>query len=238
MAILYGLGLGPGDPELLTLKTARLIRNADVVCYIINAKGFSLGASIAKEQLEQAKPTQQHLPLPLEMNKDRYLINQQYDAIAEQIKTHLANGKNVAFLCEGDPFFFGSFIYLFERISPEYQVEVIPGVTSINAASAATRRPLTLLSESMAVLSGRSSDQEIRNALDKFDSVVLLKVASQRERLLRLIKAAGRSEQACYIEKASMPEQAITWSIDELSGPGPYFSLLLITNKRQGVSLE
>ena len=198
-ATLYGVGVGTGDPELLTLKALRLIREAPVVCYLINHQGYSQARQIAQLAFETANPGQLELPVTMPMELDRKAANLAYDQAASAIREHLAAGRNVVFLCEGDPLFFGSFAYLLERLQGDYNCAIVPGISTIHTASAAQVSPLTRLSDSLAVISGRHSDDRIRQALLNFDSVVVMKVARQRRRLQTLLEETGRLGDACYM---------------------------------------
>ena len=128
-----GVGVGPGDPELITLKAARLIREADVVGYIANTRGESQARSIAADVLAEAKAGQGELPVLMPMLEKRDLANQVYDEAAQAIRAALEANQQVVFLCEGDPLFFGSFAYLLIRLEQDYACEVVPGISSVNA---------------------------------------------------------------------------------------------------------
>ncbi|PCJ34846.1 MAG: precorrin-2 C(20)-methyltransferase [Moraxellaceae bacterium] len=229
-AVFYGVGVGPGDPELITLKACRVIQNADVVVYITNAKGHSVGKTIASDTLLGSKATQITLPITISMSIERKAINSAYDKAADTIKTLLVQGYDVAFLCEGDPLFFGSFIYLMDRVSPSHQCKVIPGITSVNAASAQLATPLTMLSEDMAIISSRSDDKKIRDTLVHYDTVAILKAGPQLPRLMELLSAAKRLDDTQYIEYATHENERVVTDLSQMTNEkGPYFSLLLIT---------
>jgi len=132
-AVFTGVGVGPGDPDLLTLKAYRLITQADVVCYIVNKSKVSQARSIAVQALRDAKSGQREMPIYMPMLSDRTQLNPIYDVAARDIKHALDDGYSVVFLCEGDPLFFGSFSYLLERLQSGYSCRVVPGITSIQA---------------------------------------------------------------------------------------------------------
>ncbi|CAA0101275.1 Precorrin-2 C(20)-methyltransferase [BD1-7 clade bacterium] len=226
----YGVGVGPGDPELLTLKAYRVIREADVVAYLMNDRGISQAQTIAQAALDDGKEHQQYLPIQIPMTTTRGVVNNVYDQASADIQTALSQGKSVAFLCEGDPLFFGSFAYLLERIEGKYPCQVIPGVTSISAGSAALGLPLTMLKESLAVVSGRHTDDYISQILSNVDTVVIMKAGLARERLMRLIEEAGRTDDANYLQYISRDNEYVTTDITTLDKePGPYFSLFILT---------
>lgn len=232
--VLFGVGVGPGDPMLLTLKADAVIQQADVIAYISNQQGFSLSKSIAENSLSKKRQSEfEELAINLTMSSDRTDINKMYDKAAAEIALHLKKGKQVAFLCEGDPMFYGSFAYLLSRLGSQYDIQIIPGICSVHAAAAACKVPLGLLSEKIAVFSGRHSNKEILNALNTFENIVILKAGRARQQLINLIQQAGRVSDACYIEYASQTEQIIVSDISELADEaGPYFSLFLINASR------
>jgi precorrin-2/cobalt-factor-2 C20-methyltransferase len=231
----YGVGVGPGDPELLTLKAHRLIQQADLVTYLSSESGNAMARTISSVSLDKAtNPAQQEHPIVMPMNENRDSINLVYDEAAKVIAKHLNDGKNVVFLCLGDPFFFGSFAYLYDRLNDQHKVEAIPGVTAINASVALTGRPIGLLAENSAVISGRRDDDDILQTLKQFDNISIMKPGKRRPDLLRLIELAGRSNDSCYIEYAGQPNEKIVYDISTLDATvaGPYFSLFLISKTR------
>ncbi|MCJ8300284.1 MAG: SAM-dependent methyltransferase, partial [Pseudomonadales bacterium] len=129
MATLYGVGVGPGDPLLITLKACQLIANTKVVSYLANDKGESQAAFIAREAFAQVTHKQLHIAIPMPMSTDRTLANKAYDTGAQSIAEQLSAGNDVVFLCEGDPLFFGSFSYLLERLQGQHKIHVVPGVS-------------------------------------------------------------------------------------------------------------
>lgn len=227
----YGIGVGPGDPSLLTVKAHQLITQLDVVAFLVNDKGESQSKQIAVNALSEAKADQSFLPIPMPMSKERAQANTAYDAAALKISEFLSKGLAVGFLCEGDPLFYGSFIYLLDRLGKDFPCEVIPGISSVHAASSQLKTPLVQQSESLAVLSGRVSDEQTLQALTHFDSIVLLKAGERRPDLMRLIRKAGRESDAQYIEYISRSNEKIL-SFSELPDEsGPYFSLFFVTRR-------
>ena len=231
-----GVGVGPGDPELITLKAARLIQQADVVSYIANTSGVSQARSIAATLLAEAKAGQRELAVPMPMLEDRALANQVYDQAALEIQAELDADKQVVFLCEGDPLFFGSFTYLLTRLEHRNECHVVPGISSVNAASSALCQPLTVLKESFAVVSGRHSEQQLVEVLNTHDSVVVMKAGQSRPRILGALEQTGRIEDARYLEYIGRENELIVTDVRELAvEPGPYFSIFVVTPRARDI---
>ena len=232
--LFVGVGVGPGDPELITLKAQRFIQQADVVSYLCNESGQSQAQVIAAEAIASATRSDQvFLPVVMPMSENRDQANQAYDNAAEAILRELQVGKTVAFLCEGDPLFFGSFAYLLERLQKDdatYNCEVVPGISSVHAAASALQEPLTMLKESFAVMSGRHSDEQLLNALQQNDSVVIMKAGRARQKIIQVLEKSNRVDDASYLEYVGREQERVVRDIRQLSKEtGPYFSLFVIT---------
>jgi precorrin-2/cobalt-factor-2 C20-methyltransferase len=227
-ATFYGIGVGTGDPEYLTLKAVRLIQQADVVVYLKSASGHTLARDIASQWIKQ----QRQIGIIMPYSTDRSAANQAYDNAAQQISDALQQGLKTVFLCEGDPLFFGSYIYLHQRLSPYYPCHIVPGISSIHAATALAQLPLTQQNETLAIVTSRNSDEEILQALAQYSSVIIMKVGGARPRLLELIRQSKRLETTCYIQRAGQQQQKVIQDMNQLTGKGDYFSLLVISPKR------
>lgn len=238
----YGVGVGPGDPELLTLKALRIIQQCALITYLRSDRSDSatqnktqgMARDIASAAVASAThPEQKEYAITMPMCETRAVANAVYDDAALAIANHLEHGQDVVFLCQGDPFFFGSFAYLYERLNGRYPIEIVPGVTSINASSALSGKPLSLQAENLAIISGRRCAQDILHTLSHFDNVAIMKPGRRRAELLQLIAQAGRTQDSCYIEYAGHKNQKIVYDIASLNAqPGPYFSLFLINRAR------
>ncbi|MBL4798978.1 MAG: precorrin-2 C(20)-methyltransferase [Oleispira sp.] len=229
-----GLGVGPGDPELITLKAHRLMQNADVVSYLANEQGSSQARDIAQHSLEGSKAGQIEIPVPMPMKNDRTAANQAYDLAADKIRSVIAEGQNVVFLCEGDPLFFGSFSYLLDRLQDEMTCAVVPGISSVHAASSALKLPLSMLKESVAIINGRHSEEKIRQTLQQHDSVIIMKAGPYRPKILAALADTGRSSEANYLEYIGRDEQVIIDDVSQLGDDkGPYFSLFVVLKKER-----
>jgi len=238
--VFYGVGVGPGDPELMTMKAVRLIQQCDLVTYLSSENGNSMARTIAASALkDRIRPGQQEQAIVMPMCESREVANSVYDEASRLIAGHLDKGEQVVFLCQGDPFFFGSFSYLYDRLADNYQVEIVPGISSINASAALCGKPLGLLAENIAIISGRRGSDDILQTLRQFDNVAIMKPGRRRAELLALIERANRIDDCCYIEYAGHENQRIVHDIRTLdSRPGPYFSLFLINRPRNYSSVK
>ena len=222
---LYGLGLGPGDPELITLKAHRIITSAPVIAYPAPDTGPSFARQIAERYL---KPDQIEIPIAMPMRVERYPAQDVYDAAARDISAHLDAGCDVAVLCEGDPFFFGSFMYLFERLEAGYEVEIVPGVSSIMAGAAALRRPLTARNDILTVIPGPLETSVMRARIEASDAVAIMKVGRHFARIRDLMHDMGLIDRAGYLERVSLDNERVFPLADVAQDAAPYFSLILI----------
>jgi precorrin-2/cobalt-factor-2 C20-methyltransferase len=222
---LYGIGLGPGDAELMTLKAARLIRAAQVVAYPALAGGESFARSIAAELLADGV---QEIRIDVPMVVDRGPAQAAYDKAASEISAVLETGLDVVVLCEGDPFFYGSFMYLYARLSDRFTVEVVPGVTSMTASAAALGLPLAARNEVLSVIPGPLEDDALKVLIAAADSLVIMKVGRHLERIRQVIDGLGLLEQAHYIERASLAQERRMALVDAPQN-APYFSIILVT---------
>jgi precorrin-2/cobalt-factor-2 C20-methyltransferase len=224
-----GVGVGPGDPELITLKALRYIQQADVISYIANEKGQSQAKEIAKLALESIADEYEEIALFMPMCDDRSVANKVYDKAANDIRAALKDNKSVVFLCEGDPLFFGSFGYLLERLQVDVACDVVPGISSVHAASSALQLPLTMLKESFAVVSGRHSEDSLMHTLNSHDSVVIMKAGRSRQRIINALAASHRTAEATYLEYIGREGEYIQRDVNLLKGEaGPYFSLFVV----------
>ncbi|MCH2041705.1 MAG: precorrin-2 C(20)-methyltransferase [Saccharospirillaceae bacterium] len=224
-----GVGVGPGDPELLTLKAMRIIQQSDVVAYLCNHDGESQALEIA--QLALADSDAVHFPVTMPMKNDRTEANAVYDNAAQCIREFIHRGKSVTFLCEGDPLFYGSFSYLLERLSDEdISTQVIPGITSFTAASAELQMPLSMLTESVAILNGRHTQAQLIQALEQHHSLVIMKAGPYRAKIIQALRQSNRMRDARYLEYVGREQQNIVYDVAELpESKGPYFSLFIVT---------
>lgn len=225
---LYGLGIGPGDPELITVKALRLLRAAKVVAYPAPEDGDSLARSIVTPYLPGG---QIELAIRMPLAVERFPAQTVYDKAAEELSTHLQAGRDIAVLCEGDPFFYGSFMYLFGRLAERFPVEVVPGVSSLTACAAALGHPLAARNDVLSIIPAPLSDDEIAAKLQQTDAAAILKLGRHGPRILKLLQRLGLADRAHYIERATMATQRILPLSDVEPQSMPYFAMILIHNR-------
>ena len=234
---LYGIGVGPGDPELLTLKALRLLKAAPVVAYFA-AKGKKGNAfSIVEAHLAEGQirlpliypVTTEALEPPLSYEA---VIADFYDTAAGVIGEHLNAGRDVAVVCEGDPLFYGSYMYLHDRLAPVFPVEVVPGVCSMLGGTAVLGTPLVYRNQSLSILSGVMSEDELRRKLADTDAAVIMKLGRNFDKVRRVLDDLGMAERALYVERATMPNQRVVPLADVDPMSSPYFSLLIVPGKK------
>lgn len=223
--VLYGVGLGPGDPELMTMRAHRLISGATVVAYPALAGAESFARSIAAGAMS---PGVREIVMDVPMTTERGPAQAAYDTGAAEIAAVLEAGEDVVCLCEGDPFFYGSFMYLFARLSGRFEVEVVPGVTSITACAARAGMPLAARNERVTVLPGPLPEEELRARIEGAESVVIMKVGRHLPKIRGVIEALGYGGQAVYVERASLPGEVVC-PLAEAPEKAPYFSMILLT---------
>jgi precorrin-2/cobalt-factor-2 C20-methyltransferase len=221
---LYGIGVGPGDPELMTLKAHRLISAARVVAYPAPDTGDSFARNIAAGTIPAGA---EEIPMVVPMRAERFPAQQVYARAADKIASHLDAGTDVAVLCEGDPFFYGSFMYLFARLANRHPVEIVPGVSSLTACAAALKRPLTSRNDVLTVLPGPLPDPELRQRIEAAQAIAIMKVGRHLPRIRALLGSMGLTKNAGYIERASLGAEHVS-QLSEAPETAPYFSMILI----------
>jgi precorrin-2/cobalt-factor-2 C20-methyltransferase len=230
---LIGVGTGPGDPELLTVKAVRALGEADVVAYFAKAGRNGNGRAVVEGLL---KPDMTELPLyypvTTEIDKDHDAYKRQitdfYDASAEVVAAHLLAGRTVAVLSEGDPLFYGSYMHLHVRLAGRFPAEVIPGITAMSGCWSLAGLPLVQGDDVLSVLPGTMGEGELQRRLADTQAAVIMKVGRNLPKIRRALAAAGRLEAAVYVERGTMRNAAMVPLGEKPDDEAPYFSLVLV----------
>jgi precorrin-2/cobalt-factor-2 C20-methyltransferase len=226
---LYGLGVGPGDPELLTLKALRLLRAVPVVAYPAPENGDSFARSIVAAWIE-GHQREIAIRFPMRPGPPPVEI---YDGAAVTLAAELDAGRDVVLLCQGDPLFYGSFINVFTRLAGLYQIEIVPGVSSLTACAAAAAIPLVSRDATLAVIPATLDEDQIAARLAASDSVAIVKLSRHIAKVRRILDRLGVLDGAVYIEHASLPTQRVAPFACVDPDTAPYFSMVLIVRSRR-----
>lgn len=224
-ATLTGIGIGPGDPDLITLKGLKALQSAPVLAYPAPETGESLARRIVSPHLDG-----HHIEICMRMPMvtARFPAQEVYDWAASEISGHLDAGRDVACLCEGDPFVYGSFSYLYERLVDSHSVRVIPGVSSITACAAAVGAPLATRNDCLGVIPATLGADDLRARIEALDAVAIIKVGRHLSKVRNVLSELGVSRHARYIERATMAAEK-TLPLEEVAEPiAPYFSMILL----------
>jgi precorrin-2/cobalt-factor-2 C20-methyltransferase len=223
--ILYGVGVGPGDPELMTVKAWRLVSTAKVIAYLAANGTESTAREIAKPFLPEDAI---ELAIDMPMRVEREPARAAYDSGAARIAEHLSRGDNVVMLCEGDPFFYGSFMYVFERLSSRFEIVVVPGVTSVTACAAELGQPLCERDDVLKVLPATLDAVRLREELSTCQSAAIIKVGRHFSKVREVLSALDLISRATAVVKATRDEQAIR-KVEDIAGDSlPYFTTIIV----------
>ena len=227
---LYGVGVGPGDPELLTLKALRLIRSAPVIAYQSATDKLSIARQIVSPYLPgDQTEISYHLPRALEPEKAKAI----YDQEVKPIEDNLASGRDVVVLCEGDPFFYGSFMYIYTRLSKQYHTEVVPGISSLMACPVSLGVPFTYYNDILTVLPATLPTEMLISQLLSTDAAAIMKLGRHFIKVRDILYQLGLDERAKYIERATSTQQKII-PLDQVNpAEVPYFSMIVIPTKQR-----
>ena len=234
---LFGVGVGPGDPELMTLKAARVVREAPVAAYFAKTGETGHARRIADaclgpdtDELRFDYPYTTEIPKRSASYRDA--LTSLYDRAAEEVGAVLEDGRDVALLCEGDPLFYGSFMYVNDRLASRFDIEVVPGVTAMSACWSRAGRPMARGDDCISVLAGTMEEGALLRRLRAADAAVIMKVGRNLPKIRRALDRAGLLDRAVLVERGSMPEERIVPVSDCRGGEAPYFSLVLVPTAR------
>ena len=226
----YGVGVGPGDPELLTLKAQRLLQKVDVICFTQLDNGEpSFALNVLEDVLKEARPETLSITIP---SDDSPVSMETWREAAKRIGGHLSQGQDVAFITEGDPMLYSEFPYLLDCVSPVFPdliIEVIPGVSSVMAAAASSGVPLVTHGQRLAILPAVNGIDDLREAITNYDTIVLMEIDRNLIQALANLESLGLAGKAIYVRQASTAKERVVEDIRLLSPEDfDYFSLLII----------
>ncbi len=230
---LLGVGVGPGDPELMTLKAMRALGEADVIAHFAKAGNASHSRAIAARHL-RAGVTELPLlypvttELPKCSNGYRDIIRDFYDEAAETIGAHLEAGRVVAVICEGDPLFYGSYMHLHMRLAAHYPTEVIAGVTGMSGCWSAAGAPIAQGDDVFIVLPGTLAEEELERRLRDADAAVIMKLGRNLPKVRRALARSGHLARAMYVERGTMKDAVVVRLADKADDCAPYFAVVLV----------
>ena len=221
---LYGIGTGPGDPELVTRKAWRLIQQAGIIAYLAPDDGPGFARSIVAEAIGHEVC---EIIMRVPMRTGRAPAQSIYDDGAKQIAAYLDAGRDVVMLCEGDPLFYGSFMYVLARLRDEYPVEIVAGVTSVSACAASHLHPLVARNDTLVVLPAPLPDDALRSRIELADGIAIMKLGRHMPRIRSLLTSMGLADKTLYVGHASLGNELLGLLADA-PDEAPYFSMLLI----------
>jgi precorrin-2/cobalt-factor-2 C20-methyltransferase len=232
------VGLGPGDPELVTLKAARIVGAAPVVAFFAKPGRPGFARTIAGTLLNgHAEELRFDYPFTTEVpvSDPRYKLEMDafYDASAAALATRLEDGKDAALLCEGDPFLYGSAMYVFDRLANRFSVQIVPGITTMSGCWSRAGTPMVHGDDVLTILPGTLDEDKLATRLAQTDAAVIMKLGRNLPKVRSALEKAGLEGRAVYVERGTMQGECIR-PLSQVSGsPAPYFSMVLVPG-RQG----
>jgi precorrin-2/cobalt-factor-2 C20-methyltransferase len=230
---LIGVGVGPGDPELLTLKAMRVLAEADVVAHFAKAGNAGNARRIVNghlragvEELALLYPVTTELPKHCE--EYGKAIRAFYDQSAAAVARHLDAGRTVAILSEGDPLFYGSYMHLHVRLAPRYRAEIVPGVTAMSGCWSLAGAPIAQGDDVFVVLPATLSEIELERRFADADAAVVMKLGRHLEKVRRVLTRTGRLSRAIYVERGTTTDAVTMRLEDKHDDDAPYFSVILV----------
>lgn len=229
----YGIGVGPGDPELLTLKAIKILQKVPNLFAASSSKNdYSVALQAVKEYLS---PDVKIYPLPFPMTYDQQKLEKAWRENCQLILDLLLKGEDVAFITIGDPLIYSTYIYLLRTIQslcPDVPVQTIPGITSFQAAASSCNLPLVEGEESMAIVSGAQGVTHLERTIDSCDTVVLLKVYRQMPEIIKTLEERSLHNSICYVSKCGFCDQEIITDLNDLKDRKSHYLSLMIVKKK------
>jgi precorrin-2/cobalt-factor-2 C20-methyltransferase len=235
---LIGVGVGPGDPELMTLKATRALHQADVIAYFAKAGNPSHSRAIAEHHL-RAGVVELPLAYPVTTELPKcsagYLdaVENFYTWAADEIAKHMEAGRVVAVICEGDPLFYGSYMHLHARLAPRFATEVVAGITGMSGCWSAAGMPIAQGDDVLTVLPATLPEDELVRRLSDANAAVVMKVGRHLPKLRRALERSGRLPRAIYVERGTMPAEKMIPLASKTDDDAPYFAVVLVPGWEQ-----
>lgn len=230
---IYGIGLGPGDQELMSVKTDRLLRNARHVAFFRKAGRKGQARQIVEGMIPEGAtefPMEYPVTTEIPLTDPRY--NEILSAFYKEVTDHLIalaqSGEDVVVLCEGDPFFYGSFMHIYTRVKDVVPVEVVPAITGMSGAWTATGAPITWGDDVLTVIMGTHSEEKLVEHIQLTDALVIMKIGTNFDKVVRALKAGGKYDDAYLVQFATMPKQTVCKLSEMTEKVTPYFSIIIV----------
>jgi precorrin-2/cobalt-factor-2 C20-methyltransferase len=230
---IYGIGLGPGDQELMSVKTDRLLRNAKHVAFFRKAGRKGQARQIVEGMIPEGAiefPMEYPVTTEIPLTDPRY--NEILSAFYKEVTDHLIalaqSGEDVVVLCEGDPFFYGSFMHIYARVKDVVAVEVVPAITGMSGAWTATGAPITWGDDVLTVIMGTHSEEKLVEHIALTDALVIMKIGTNFDKVVRALKAGGKYDDAYLVQFATMPNQTVCKLSEMTDKVTPYFSIIIV----------
>ena len=233
---IYGVGLGPGSVDLMSVRADKLIKSSNFIAFFRKAGRPGHARQIVSEILpENVKEYAMEYPVTTEisLSDPRYkkIMTSFYDECCRHIKSVIDCGDDVCVLCEGDPFFYGSFMHIYERLRFEIPIEVVPAITGMSAAWTATGLPITWGDNILTILTGTLSEKELVDKISTTDAAVIMKVGQNLNKIRAAITLAERENDAFIVEFAAMSNQSVCKLVEYTREVAPYFSIIILHGK-------
>lgn len=233
---LFGVGVGPGDPDLLTVKATKVLACAPVVAYF--AKKGSRGVARGIVDRWIGKDTQElalAYPITTEVSfhdpSYARILHAFYVQAAERVAAHLREGRDVAVVCEGDPLFYGSFIHLYAELKDRFAIEIVPGITGMAGCWSTAKVPVACGDDVFSVLPGTLGAAELVHHLTASDAAVVIKLGANLAKVRAALTEAGRMEEAVYVERGTSKDEKISRLADKIGDDAPYFALIVVPGR-------
>lgn len=232
-AKLYGVGLGPGDPELMSVKANRLVRETRNIAFFRKKGRTGRARTIVEGMLcDSVIPFAMEYPVTTEipLSDPRYneVLSDFYTTCTQHLKSVVQAGQDMVVLCEGDPFFYGSFMHVYTRLKGHIPVEVVPAITGMSAAWTATGAPITWGDDVLSTVMGTLDETSLARAMTDADALVVMKIGRNLPKVRRALEAAGKAERAVLVQYASMQNQEMCPLSDYHDKTLPYFSIIIV----------